>query len=223
MVTVREKKYEKVWFDARAVSESAKTLSWRYMMRLPPFHEEQSADEALIDELQEVGSSRPGALEKIGGIEPNIIQITSLMRKVRQSSFEERKAYYLASRLADQRDWYHTKAAFNRTRSELWYWVVVGTQVAAIVMAILKASGFIEISPVGLLMTAAAGFSAWAQAKRHDDLKTSYSVAANELSNLGAKIELCSSETKLPAHVEDVEEAVSREHTMWRARRSIAL
>jgi hypothetical protein len=70
-------------------------------------------------------------------------------------------------------------------------------------------------------MTLAAGFSAWTQAKRHDELQTSYAVAADELTNLEAKVELCTSETELLAHVEDVEEAISREHTMWRARRNV--
>ena len=223
VLSARERKFEKQWFDARAIAESAKTITWRYMMRVPPFQiENQTAETALIEELQEVSSSRPGALGQIGGIEEDTTQFKPLMRKVRNSSFDERKAYYLASRLADQRDWYHVKAAFNRSHSQRWYWTVLGIQVLAIILAILKAADFLKISPVGFLMTIGASFSAWTQAKRHEDLRTTYSVAEDELNNLEAKLDLCTTETELLGYVEDVEEAVSREHTMWRARRNVA-
>src|SRR5438270_27884 len=50
----RERRYDKRWFDARAVAESAKTLTWRYMMRVPPsfISEGDVADRKLIGELQ---------------------------------------------------------------------------------------------------------------------------------------------------------------------------
>lgn len=220
----RERRYDKSWFDARAVAESAKTLAWRYMMRVPPGFviESQSADQTFISELQAISGSRPGAVAELGGVEQDRTQISAQMRAVRGSSFDERKAFYLAFRVAEERDWYHEKAALNRRWSNWWYWSVIAIQLAALALTVVRAADFLKVSISGPLMTLAASFSAWTQAKRHDELGTTYSVAADELTNLEQKVEICTSDTELLALAEDVEEAISREHTMWRARRNIA-
>jgi hypothetical protein len=220
----RERRFDKRWFDARAVAESTKTLSWRYMMRMPPSFvvEREAADQTFIDELQAISASRTVAMAELGGVERDRTQMSTHMRAVRNSSFEERKAYYLAFRVAEERDWYHDKAAFNRKRSSRWYWAVIAIQLTALTMAVMRAADFLTLSIAGPLMTLAASFSAWTQARRHDELSTTYSVAAAELTNLEQKVELCTSDTELLTLVEDVEEAISREHTMWRARRNIA-
>lgn len=36
-VLIASKRYEKSWYSARAVAESVKTSTWRYMMRAEPF------------------------------------------------------------------------------------------------------------------------------------------------------------------------------------------
>ncbi len=220
----RERRFDKRWFDTRAVAESAKTLTWRYMMRVPPSFviESDAADRMFISELQGISSSRSGAVAELGGVEQDRTQITARMRSVRTSSFDERKAYYLAFRVAEERDWYHDKSAFNRKRSARWYWAVIAIQSVALAVAVLRAGDFVRLSVAGPLMTLAASFSAWTQARRHDELGTTYSVAADELTNLQEKVELCTSDTEFLALIEDVEEAISREHTMWRARRNIA-
>ncbi|SRR6266568_8955895 len=220
----RERRFDKRWFDARAVAESAKTLSWRYMMRVGSNFAIEStvADQTFIGELQALSASRRGAIAELGGVEKDRTQISALMRTARSSSFDERKAYYLASRVAEERDWYHDKAASNRKLSGRWYWAGIAIQLVALMMAVMRAADFLTFSIAGPLMTLAASFSAWTQAKRHDELGTTYSVAADELTNLEQKVELCTSDTELVALVEDVEEAISREHTMWRVRRNVA-
>lgn len=219
----RERKYEEQWFEFRAVAESAKTLTWRLMMNMPPFEsEKEQVEQKFIDELEAVSAAQSGPTSKLGGLETDKTQISEVMRTVRKSSFEERKAYYLGFRVVDQRDWYHTKAAFNRRRASQWFWAVVGIQFVALTGSVLRAADIVTIAPTGVLMTLAAAFSAWTQAKRHQELATSYSVAANELTNLEQRVELCTSEIELAPYIEDVEEAISREHTMWRARRNVA-
>src|SRR5437879_546805 len=39
-LTSRWRRDDKKWFDGRAVAESVKTESWRYMMRIEPFHDD---------------------------------------------------------------------------------------------------------------------------------------------------------------------------------------
>jgi hypothetical protein len=41
----KQRSDDKEWFDGRAVAESVKTLTWRYMMRLKPFEYDARHDE----------------------------------------------------------------------------------------------------------------------------------------------------------------------------------
>jgi hypothetical protein len=220
----RERKFDRRWFDARAVAESAKTLSWRYMMQAgPSFAIENSvAEQTFIGELQALSATREVAVAELGGVEEDRTQISKFMLDARKRPFDERKAYYLAFRVAEERDWYHNQASLNRTSSSRWYWAGTVIQLVALTMAVVRAADFLTFSIAGPLMTLAASVSAWTQARRHDELGTSYSVAANELTNLEQKVELCTTDTELVALVKDVEEAISREHTMWRVRRNVA-
>jgi hypothetical protein len=223
--SVRIKNYDKEWFGMRALAESAKTLTWRYMMRVPPFElEQKDIDERFLRHLKEIADDNPSCVSQLGGVEEgNAAQISELMRQVRGSAFDERKAYYLASRVADQREWYHKKARSNREEANVWYWGVAGIQVTALIASVLRASDFITFSPTGVLMTIAASLSAWNQAKRHDELSTSYSVAADDLMHLEPLIEIATSEDTLLGLVQEVEESISREHTMWRAKRNAGI
>src|SRR3712207_2381101 len=55
----QQRRYDKEWFDGRAVAESAKTLTWRYMMRLEPFQEDDAtSDREFIEELAELRNAR---------------------------------------------------------------------------------------------------------------------------------------------------------------------
>lgn len=45
---------DKSWFEGRAVAETVKSLTWRYMMRTPPFDDEARADAAFVEALGEV-------------------------------------------------------------------------------------------------------------------------------------------------------------------------
>jgi len=37
MWIIRAQRYDKIWFDCRAVAESVKTSAWHYMMQTPPY------------------------------------------------------------------------------------------------------------------------------------------------------------------------------------------
>src|SRR4051812_37152859 len=50
----RERKFDKVWFDGRAVAESVKTLTWRFMMNSKPFINAETAEVDFLRELDQV-------------------------------------------------------------------------------------------------------------------------------------------------------------------------
>ena len=59
--------------------------------------------------------------------------------------------------------------------------------------------------------------------KRHNELAQTYGLAAQELEELESITVSLTEEGKFLQIVEQVEEAISREHTMWCARRDVHL
>jgi len=146
------------------------------------------------------------------------------MREIRALLLAERKLLYIDDRISDQRRWYQAKCAFNQRRASLWFWTVFGLQCAALTIAVIQvATGSLPVNIVALLMTLAATFVAWSQAKRHDDLVQPYALAAQELISLQALAQQVNDEANFRELVIQVEEAISREHTMWCAKRNVSL
>jgi SMODS and SLOG-associating 2TM effector domain 1 len=64
------------------------------------------------------------------------------------------------------------------------------------------------------------GALAWLQIKQYSSLAESYSVAAHELSLIESLLDASYTEDSWAHFVNEAENAISREHTTWRARRS---
>jgi hypothetical protein len=222
---MRARKDDKVWFDGRAVAESAKTATWRFMMKVPPFHEDDKAEGGFISQLKEIREARPHLIRHIvAAQDADGLSITDFMREKRSAPLEDRKAFYISDRLADQRSWYVKKAKLNANAGGRWFWIVAGLQIAAVVLAVIQAvSKGLGINVVPVITTCAAAFAAWGQMKRYDDLSQSYALAAQELNELES---LFSSQTAIKDFaqlIEQAENSISREHTMWCARRDVSL
>lgn len=222
---IRARQDDKIWFDERAVAESAKTATWRFMMKVPPFHEDTQAEERFVSELKEIREARPHLGKYMATVQDtNRLLITDFMRERRAATLTDRKAFYISDRLADQRSWYVTKAKVNAALSARWFWVVAVIQITAVVLAVIQAvSGGLGINIVPVITTCAASFAAWSQMKRYDELAQSYALAAWELEELES---LSSSQTAIEdfaQFVEQAEDSISREHTMSIARRDVRL
>ena len=222
---IRAQQYDKAWFNSRAIAESIKTLTWRYMMRIPPFQEDQAAQNRLFSELQNILKARPG-IEKTLALtcRPNSAEITASMKHIRDLSLEERKEIYLLQRLRDQKAWYADKAKYNAQSASRLFWMVVVFQFIALIAAIiLPALAASKINLVLILTTVVAALAAWNQTKRYDELAQAYSFAAQELSALDGLSFSVSSEESFEQLIEQTESAISREHIMWYARREVHL
>jgi hypothetical protein len=77
------------------------------------------------------------------------------------------------------------------------------------------------INPTGTFSTLAAAAMAWLQVKRYQELAQSYLLAAHELGLIEAQSLHVHTEVELSAFVANAENAISREHTMWVARRDV--
>lgn len=192
-------------------------------MRAVPFSSDQNdsvAAEAFVRQLSEVRKARSAiaaTLERHRSDPPE--EITTLMRTTRQERLDERRKFYVQHRLDDQRCWYSTKARFHDQRRESWFVATLTLQVVALLCAFLdwRPGG---LNVVTLIIAASASLTAWAQAKRHEELAQAYALAAQELDVIGARIGAAADDSAFGLAVAESEEAISREHTMWMARRN---
>lgn len=222
---IRAKRYDKTWFDCRAVAESVKTATWRFIMHAPPFQNDGSIEEDFITELREIRQARPDSEKNIAGvIDFGAAPITDFMRQARSLYFEDRKNLYIEYRLRDQKSWYSHKANVNARAGGQWFWTIVGLQALAVTIAIIQATvGGLKGNVVPVFTTCTAAVAAWSQMKRYDELAQSYALAAQELGELDSIATNLTIESDFFQLVEQVEEAISREHTMWCARRDVLL
>ena len=209
------------WYQGRAAAESAKTLAWRYMVRAEPFEGETadvdkqflSQTHSLLQDLQSISLSTA---------EPDAQQISDKMRQIRAMDFEERRKVYLADRIADQQRWYSEKARWNDRRARTWVLVSIVLEIAGLLGGALKAFGLVNFDLLGFLAAAAGSVLAWIEAKQHRNLATAYGIASQELTSIATELLTVNSEQRWAAFVAQSEEAISREHTLWRASRGLS-
>jgi hypothetical protein len=225
---MRGRRLDKTWFDGRAIAESVKTSAWRYMMGVAPYgldRDSEDADRELLSQLDEIHSARPG-IEKTLASDKHARgpQITELMRQVRRSPFESRVAFYRRERLQNQEAWYKGKAAAYARSATAWFWIVATLQTVALPLAIINltlSTSLVEVAPVAASLV--GPLVAWVQIRRYDELAQTYALAAQELGKLESMALRATTEEQFRQLVMQAEEASSREHTMWCARRETSL
>lgn len=222
---MRARQDDQVWFDGRAVAESVKTATWRFTMKVQPFHEDGNVDSQFISALKEVREARPHLGKHIAAVmDAYGLAITDFMRQKRSASLADRRAFYVSDRIHDQKSWYSRKTKMNMDSGARWFWITVGLQIVAVTIAITQAAtGGLGINVVPVITTCAAVFAAWSQMKRHEELAQSYALAAQELEELESIANNQTSDDDFSQLVEQAENSISREHTMWCARRDVRL
>ena len=210
------------WFDGRAVAETVKTQTWRYMMRVAPYSSDATADEAFAGDVLGAMRARPALDQPLDRLPEDPRQISSTMRSVRALPLEGRLDLYLAERLSDQATWYKSRAVENQVRARRWFWLSLASQVVAAAFAFVGVlwPGDAVANTIGLFAAVAAAATAWTQLGRHDELGKAYALAYQELITFRALAGSVATEEDLDRLVANGEGAISREHTMWMAKRA---
>ncbi|KAB5489514.1 DUF4231 domain-containing protein [Flagellimonas hadalis] len=222
-IVLKSKKYEDVWYQGRALAESSKTLTWRFITCAEYF--EQSLDlntvkERFIERIREVANEFKDLSSSMDSKTLNQEIITSKMLEVRNLSMNERKEYYIKNRIEDQQNWYSKKAEWNKGRYNFWFWIILASQFFAIVsVVILMNNPDNNWNIVGLLTTIASSAISWLQIKQHQEQKQAYTTASEELNFIKELSYNINSEKQLSEFILDSENAISREHTLWLAQR----
>ncbi len=215
----RHRGYDAQWFDGRAVAETVKSATWRYAMGARPFVGSDKADAAFVALLRETIQARASLMPHLHHLPANGRQMPKGLDEIRAAPLEMRRTMYLAQRLQNQAAWYASKAEANSRSASRWFWAGMAAQLAALVVAIALIVMPDAPDVVAVFTTFAAAIAAWTQFRRHDELSKSYSLAAHELAFLRAEVEDAASERTFRKAVDDTESAISREHTMWMAKR----
>lgn len=222
-VILLTRKFEDFWYQGRALAESCKTLTWRFMTRSELFEDSvplQDARQKFINRIQELGAEFPELNKVMNTALLNKPVITQMMLDVRNLTLPERKNYYIQNRIEDQKSWYAKKALYNNRQYILWFSIIISSQVLSLISIVLLISNpKLNWNLVGLFTTISAASLSWLQVKRHQELKQAYTTTSNELNMILSLADNINNENDFSKFVLDSENAVSREHTLWLAQR----
>jgi hypothetical protein len=218
-LVLKYKKFEDVWYQGRALAESVKTLTWRFISCSEGFEVNKSMDESkkhFLEKIEELQTQFKAYTQHYDSKTLLLSNVSEAMVMLRSKSLDERKKYYSKKRIEDQKNWYSTKAEYNRKKQNFWFIIILISQFLA-----FCASLFLILNPcstwnlVGLFTTIASVGVAWNQLKQHQDHKQAYITAAFELQLINEKAGSIKLEDEFSKYVLDSENAISREHTLW--------
>lgn len=213
---------EKSWYEGRAIAESVKTLTWKFITNTKPFRislKQEKAEQIFNENLKKIIGQRRDFYILIGQNYPDGNMISDEMISIRNSSFEERKKKYVDDRIQDQINWYSTKTKQNKLNKNIALSLIIGFQILAIFFFIFEKTFFINYTFPSTLITMTSVFMTWLQLKRFQELTDAYGITATELKFIKEKSKFILDDNQLENYVDDTETAISREHTLWLARR----
>lgn len=213
---------DRLWYAGRAVAESIKTISWRYVCRAEPFSNDDTTSYAgFLEKLKQIVEQNKPVCQLLTehlGEE----QFTSAMVSMRSCSLDDRRSTYVNFRVKDQLTWYAKKAAFNKKMSQYFFRGLIAINGIAVICATVRISYINQpFWPTDIFIAIAVSLLSWMQAKRFSELAASYTLAAHEISLIKEQSSLPSTESEFSQFVGDAENAFSREHTQWVARKDV--
>ena len=211
---------DRSWYASRALSESVKTLTWRYVAGAEPFastsnNVDREADREFLERVSTLQRDMPDL--PLPGTAPNI---TDEMRAMRAAPLSERKRAYLAGRVIDQQSWYASKALRHQRQARVLRILMLVMEVLGIGGALLTAFGIVPMDLAGIVAAGVSALAAWNSTRRNDTTASAYVRASHELDMIRERLDRDLDEQQWSDAVIDAETAISREHTMWHAHRS---
>src|SRR5690606_21002191 len=217
------KRQDKIWYNGRAVAESVKTRTWRFIMRAEPYIDcdnIESVKQEFCNDLKEILKQN----QSLGSylLQKNIStkgNITDSMIEIRSYSLKDRLNYYISNRIMQNRNRYLTKAKYNREQEIKWFYSIVAINFLIILLLLLEIGYDWYFLPTSGMIVLSSTILTWTQIKKFQELATSYSLTAHEIGLIKDESFKAISESTLSDFVKDSENAFSREHTQWIARK----
>ena len=214
-------KPQRIWYATRALAESIKTISWRYATRADPFNgdDTQASIKFRTSVAEFLRANSEASALRFDSTHTHLI--TKKMNDLRDSKLDKRKHDYLKFRIDDQLRWYRNKSKWNDKRSRFWYSALIIFSLLALIISLLRIDYEVPIQ-VDWIFSVPIAVLTWVQVKRYQELASSYSLTAHEIVFAKNEIaQLDDEEKNFSDFVGNTENAFSREHTQWYARKDL--
>lgn len=214
--------FQGVWYSARAVAESIKTVSWRYAMRTEPYNiDDHDAKALFLKTLKQIVNMNHDFAKHMGAKFSAQSQVPDSLSKVRGDQLLVRRDLYHTHRVTEQLNWYIRKSNYNRNMSFIFLVILV---VASILLSVflfldLRPEFKALVFPVEILLSILSIVFTWIQTKKYRELENSYALTSHEIGFIATIADEIDTEGKLSEYVMSSENAFSREHTQWIARK----
>ena len=132
----------------------------------------------------------------------------------------DKRKIYLEKRIDEQLKWYSDRSIKNKSKAKFWFITLCIFYTITIILSIIKIKySNLEFLPIEIFALSASTIIGWTQIKRYDTLSETYNFAAHEISIIKSRYANVNNIDNLTDFVSDAENAFSREHTQWAARR----
>lgn len=223
LVWLKLQKPEDTWYNGRAVAESVKTRTWRWIMKSEPYDEDVPDEQAQKEFLNDLKAilDQNRSLSHVLEWTPDLGEaISEKMKSIRDLPWSQRLETYLRDRVVNQSVWYSKKSLWNKRVAKRWFIVSVVLHSTAVLLLLYRIKDPDSSLPIGVIATAAGAVLTWVQAKKHNELNSSYALAAHEIVLIKGESVSVKSEQQLSEFVINSEAAFSREHTQWTSRKN---
>lgn len=217
--TLRQRSFERVWYQGRAAAESMKSMSWKYAMRAEPYAGLDASEVFRRDMAKQVGA---GKLVAFSGSVMTDEVITPEMNALRQRALADRLDVYLRERIQDQVNWYVKRGRQWKSFETGLFFSVLALQLLGAAYMIARAVEPALPSAVASVFSAgASALLAWGAMRHCGEIAEAYGQAVVDLALARGRASGVDSEPSFASFVSDAENAISREHTTWLARREV--
>ncbi len=211
-----------LWYNGRAVAESVKSMTWKWMMSAEPYQyrPRENNQRKFKEDLKELLRQNEILFNHYQNEDNNFYTISDKMQNVRSMQTAEKLSFYNKNRVEDQLKWYRKKAKKQNLFFYLFSGIVGAFYLVIIIFMVCKIFEPSKEFPIDLCSTIIAALVAWIEAKNYNDQASAYSLTVNEISIIHST-ELTGqvAEEELSEYVINSENAFSREHTQWLARK----
>jgi hypothetical protein len=223
VVWLRISRPDDIWYNGRAVAESVKTRSWRWMMRAEPYFDCENIDTVrkhFINDLKIILKQNESLIKQLGNDASIEEPISEKMLEIRKLNLEERFNLYKVQRITNQALWYNKKSKSNKKWATIWFWATVVLHAIAIFLLLYNIKEPKLKLPIETIAVVASSILTWLQAKKHNELSSSYSLTAHEIILIKSEVNRIENEIDFSEYIMNCENAFSREHTQWFARKN---
>ncbi len=203
-------KFDREWYKNRGFAESIKTLTWKWLMSKNKEEDFKKSIRNFMENSKILVGTNLDSSEIV----------TKKMKEINKFSDEDKFEYYKKARITEQKEWYRKKIKENKKKNIIFS-VIIGLLYISAAGCLLfnwkreiTSTSYYEVTVIVCSI-----FASWINAKKYSELVETYTITFNDIILL--ENEKINFETGLSFsdYIDNCENAFSREHTQWYARK----